>query len=537
MERLRNINDTYKIRNENEINPFILDRVEEHLLNDKKLEIVNIEQNSLSISDTLGKDILPKIKMLYERATQLFNEKGFADVKFLPVYLIGGEKNNNSLGLTTATHIEIRNLDTGGRLGTKQITFIKVLGHELYHSAAQRSIDIKTKNLDNETETEIISGGFGASYNTNEEDSFPALEEGLAVLFENKLFEQSKNDLPKFEIENYNESLLRMLRDKVGTKYKFYFNEDMVDVAHIGDIKNNMMHLSFSIDQYFSKKLAEYLIKEVPDFEKLVEDARLNRRTLGLAKAIEKRFGEGFYRRITTASTSEAFNLLKELGCDLSYVEFPNGSEVSEDKRQAAQELLNTNIFESNQKKANILLAAQGVKPVSEFTISYMSPKKNDIEVSSNKIKNETEEIQKILKKLGLNFIVETDKEETGETVLTYQVSLSQKNLEEYKAIKKNAPSPSMLQNFDQPYFYEAGRIFGFPETAIRAWCTGNSIEDFDEVHFGQVTTSRVASFIKKTRIFRLSVDNWKDEIKVVEKWVKSLDQIAPGYIDSLISQ
>ena len=59
--------------------------------------------------------------------------------------------------------------------------------------------------------------------------------------------------------------------------------------------------------------LTEKMLKEIPDFFKLVEHARINGETLALARAVEKRFGRGSYKKIFSTGEEDALKVLQEL--------------------------------------------------------------------------------------------------------------------------------------------------------------------------------------------------------------------------------
>ena len=553
--------ETYKIRNEIDFDSTIIQAAKENLakFNDEELE--KVKREALSIPEFLGKNIEQKIENLYERTLQYFKEKGFENVNLLPIYLLSEDKmESNGLGATTPTHIEMANLEFSGRETKKQISFIKVLGHELYHSTGQRSVDLfkekgsKTSNITIKSK----EGSFGAAYlSEEEENSTMALEEGMAILFENKIFEQSKNDFPQQSqfvdgsvIEEYQDTLKKVLNSK---KYEellqgLPFNDEMIEVAYVSGIVNNAAQISFSADQYISKKLAEHLIKEIPDFEKLTEDARLNRHTIELARAIEKRFGSGTYRRITTAKTSEAAQVLKELGSDLPYLkdyiwknQIIHEPKKIEELKQAAKELLECNVVGFvQQAKVNILLAALGLKPLSEFSFLYNIPNTNyQTRALDERMEKDGAEIKNVLENLGLHSTSKTAP--TGPFLtLQYEVSLDKGNFDRLEKIQKTWPKK--LPGEDNNAYtkrtntatvhYEQGKMFGFPETAVRAFAEESNIK-FQDLPI-DIRNSRLGLFIEKVHFFGLSKDHWQDELKLIETWMKSIDEVAPGYIDNI---
>lgn len=73
------------------------------------------------------------------------------------------------------------------------------------------------------------------------------------------------------------------------------------------------------------------------------------------------------------------------------------------------------------------------------------------------------------------------------------------------------------------------GRLMGFPQTAIDAYAMRR--ERFDADKQNPLFQERGLPFR-----FRLSKDNWEEEIKVAEEWTAKIKEIAPDLYKELIS-
>ena len=62
-----------------------------------------------------------------------------------------------------------------------------------------------------------------------------------------------------------------------------------------------------------SYDLVQFIASRIPDFYALVEQSRVERRPLKLARAIEDEFGEGSFSTLTTAFMQDSEKLLEQL--------------------------------------------------------------------------------------------------------------------------------------------------------------------------------------------------------------------------------
>ncbi|MEO6109956.1 MAG: hypothetical protein ABIP50_03040 [Candidatus Saccharimonadales bacterium] len=78
---------------------------------------------------------------------------------------------------------------------------------------------------------------------------------------------------------------------------------------------------------------------------------------------------------------------------------------------------------------------------------------------------------------------------------------------------------------------HEAGLLLGYPRTAVEAFLTPDMLEMNDE----PISTEDVSVENMRLLGHRLSVDNWRDEVKYLEKSGEYLKTISPTIYGSLI--
>ncbi len=202
------------------------------------------------------------------------------------------------------------------------------VAHEKYHSLAAQIIQMR-KDKDQEGIWRFSFGRTGLVYPTESLDtkkrsenparspqkdrkhSSPALEEGLAVLFEH----------------GYRMSLLDT--SEIGAWYKRTIKEtaknidipeECLIIKEITPVPDNPENVA--IDYFFSwyedsvrlvKFLRAELEKRGHDFHVLAEEARIHQKTISLAKAVEAVFGKGTYRKLAVTTEDGAKELLDEL--------------------------------------------------------------------------------------------------------------------------------------------------------------------------------------------------------------------------------
>lgn len=138
--------------------------------------------------------------------------------------------------------------------------------------------------------------------------SYPdyALEEGLAQSMQVKMRPVLESIFPEIAQEKQN-----LVNELVR---QGHIPEDVPpELVRISAGDSTDSTLSVSLISPHGYYLVKFLEAEIANFDTLVERARIHHETLGLARAIEAKFGTGSYKKIVTASLSEAKELLEEL--------------------------------------------------------------------------------------------------------------------------------------------------------------------------------------------------------------------------------
>ena len=224
-----------------------------------------------------------------------------------------GSIKDDAIGINSVSHFKISakeflNIEN---MSLRHIKVFRTMIHESYHNTATASFDASSgdKNF------LIEHNGQGVSYASQKNTYGHAFEEGLAVDFELSVFDQVKKDIFSSEfLANYDKFILQHSIDAyedLPSGAEKYLNIKEFS----SDQKKGVEEIitSFNEEYFNSYKLVCFLKEEIPNFLNLVEKARIERRSLGLVRAIEERFGEGSYRKITTVNTKESSDLLKEL--------------------------------------------------------------------------------------------------------------------------------------------------------------------------------------------------------------------------------
>jgi hypothetical protein len=186
------------------------------------------------------------------------------------------------------------------------------ISHELYHDAAPVSVFVRTvKDRETGEKYHATAGnpfdrkGVHYARRTRPEDGPPALEEGLAMTAQGEAASLAGRQFPE------GAALYNRLLDFVVTK-----DPRLQDVPRsFLSIKNfDGEVVRYGPIQYMNGyALTAYLVRKIPNFFGLVEDARINGRTLPLVRVVEKKFGRGSYKRIVTCPEGKAVDLLREL--------------------------------------------------------------------------------------------------------------------------------------------------------------------------------------------------------------------------------
>jgi len=193
------------------------------------------------------------------------------------------------------------------------------MAHETYHLTAP-SIFYLRSSADGGTEAE--EHRIGLSYHKipktdNSRDVYMGggiLEEGMAVLFQDRFL--NARVLPK--LEPAEQEYIKATRQNVAAQSGWPI-ESVVLTISAEDRVNGTVNAweNYSTSVHITKILKERIEKNGQNFNKLVENARLNNKTISLAKAIENVTEKGMYRKICECpSVQEAENILIALKID-----------------------------------------------------------------------------------------------------------------------------------------------------------------------------------------------------------------------------
>jgi hypothetical protein len=289
---------------------------------EKKLDarIKQAQEKSMSAEEALGEGAVERLERIKDIIKKKFKERGIDEVEFLPIFFLKEKVSDSSnfFGVAGPDYIEMLDTDIEDPL-LKQLSSLQVVSHELYHAMGRHSFKAtSTENGDLQFNTE----GNGASF-VGETKHLHLFEEGSAVQFEHDICEEIKNLFPKETVEKYNNNIeqaslnrnTQNLRKRVGIfadviTPKISNTDDSLILAHQ---KGEIWRFK-EVPMYNRAKLVvEYMASKIPNFYTMLEKARVKGQIIDIAKAIENTFGEGWYRRIATASTSEASSILEEL--------------------------------------------------------------------------------------------------------------------------------------------------------------------------------------------------------------------------------
>lgn len=295
-----------KIRNQGSFSEEEALEIKSDFVNEVLRRYTELQRSSLSLKEELGEDIHEKVETLLTVASEYFTSLGFSDVKFDSFYLHPHEPSAELAGVSSRLDGTIVHNTDIDDTDIKQIQFLKTLSHELYHSTAAVSLTVKSSfptpgHLQVDFDIEQ-----GAGYRpSDKKEELRALEEGLASRFEALQFEKIKEWYPSESVEDYEHAVSHAYTR---------VNNDLNDPQDVTIDYLSHEYLHWGTNQYkASRELVNFLAERINDFDKLVEEMRLKRHSLPLARAIEAEFGEGAFRKITTAQDTEAQKLIKEL--------------------------------------------------------------------------------------------------------------------------------------------------------------------------------------------------------------------------------
>lgn len=312
-DKLSNPLNDYILRNRYEKLPSIPDEksFEEIIKNSFEKQQSELEKDSLVLEKELGPDIFEKMNNLYSFIISYFQSKGFDEIEKLPKVYLMPQKEDSKFGIRTNAGIVIYNRNKIEIPQFKQINFLSILSHELYHATGKISIDrVFNKEKSN---SRFNLGNYGASYYISDIEHGMALEEGLAYNFQDQVYEYIKTLFPQNIVKAY-DSVIKIGIEKHCEDRNYSFLRAQLDYIEYQD-KNGNTISGTSVTEYGdnSSILVNYLREKIPNIDNQIEKARVRRQTLDLSRAIEEKFGEGAYRLIATAQAKDAQNVLQIL--------------------------------------------------------------------------------------------------------------------------------------------------------------------------------------------------------------------------------
>jgi hypothetical protein len=302
----RNPEDDLKIRNQAGFEKEELEEIRNDFVNEIITRFKQLEKSSLSIEEELGEGIKERILFLLDVSTEYFASLGYPNVKFNPFFLTSGNLHAEAGSSSRMDGVTVENTNIDHK-ELKQLAFLKLLGHELYHSTAAVSLTVTDSYPSPNHLHRHINGEEGASYRQGDEEKINALEEGLASRFELLMFEKIKTLFPRELVEYYDDLTTQIV------SRGYHTESDSIDIA-LHSYDSDTGYVTFGTSGYKPpRELVYFLASRINNFDMLVEQARLKRYPLALARAIEFEFGDGAYRRITTARNEESYALIEEL--------------------------------------------------------------------------------------------------------------------------------------------------------------------------------------------------------------------------------
>jgi hypothetical protein len=184
--------------------------------------------------------------------------------------------------------------------------------------------------------------------------------------------------------------------------------------------------------------------------------------------------------------------------------------------------------------KVGLLLVKAGIKPSSSLELTIRTGE--NIWLTSEDLR----EVEAILKNSGLAFDVgeiltegseeDEEKKDKSKTLDTVEILISgsQDKLEHLKEIKGRLPGPQQVgrgkytEKQRRADYKELGLAFGYPESAIEAFMNDTTIakDDLPE------DVRKSSAFVFST--FRLSKDNWQEELKQGQAWADCVGSLSP---------
>lgn len=245
--------------------------------------IEGLQKEKSPFRDPINPEVERKIPQIRDYLLDYFSSMGIENVNF-PAKITQADTLSNfgNLGKVDITEVVVHDFLDVKNLSLRRYLQARMVLHEVYHFAGPFKLA--------DSDSHIREERTGLAYDNHD----GVLEEAMAV---------------RFELES--EKFLKETFPEGYEKHQELISSKMEN----SEIKDKIFRITSQRDDsnsfeahYMTKKiinLYEKLKKEVPDFDRLVEEARVNHKTIGLARAIEKVYGRGYYRELMTLKYEE----------------------------------------------------------------------------------------------------------------------------------------------------------------------------------------------------------------------------------------
>lgn len=294
--------------NSNYNNDKLKESVQTH--KDRGLEI---ERNSsVPIEEILGPGSYEKSLLVIDLVKKKFEERHIDIPEILPIfYKKESQSEKKIMGSSNGFYINIFNIEIEDML-LKQMIIFRILAHEMYHSFSRISFDVRDDENSNAIEKirvdlKAVGASFVPKNTINVTEHLKLFEEGAAVHFEIDVFKDIQKMFPEETIKEY---------ENVIEKTKIVIKNSGGNYGYLTIIRSHEGedYIVHSNQEYFnSMQIVANLEKIIPDFLTLLEQARVYGKVIPLARAIDGKLGEGWYKKIATATTAQAETILAYL--------------------------------------------------------------------------------------------------------------------------------------------------------------------------------------------------------------------------------
>jgi hypothetical protein len=183
------------------------------------------------------------------------------------------------------------------------------LAHEAYHYTAPPSYWLLDKG--NQEINERTGLAYGKERDPLEDGQSDkdvhVLEEGMAMLFQERFL--VNQIIPSLTPEKQK----RLMHVKQEAAKQLDVPAESIIISNDDGVQVDIRGLSYPTETAIVKILKAKLASAGYDLERLIEEARINNKTISLAKAIDQMCGEGMYRRLSLVGKEGAKLILKEL--------------------------------------------------------------------------------------------------------------------------------------------------------------------------------------------------------------------------------